>query len=210
MNWDDVWKIVLCAITSAGGIGGIIVACIKFSANIITQRLTEKYELKLQKDLEKYKSGLDNKIYISKTKYDAEFDLYRQLSKAFFEMVKAITTMIPSGIAKRPVDPEERKKYEDELYKDARKATVNAQDILNSNIPFISDEIYQKYMYILDLCYEQISVFEERWNAFNFAPQEEKETLSMDDYKRSREINSKFRELNCIIREYLAKLDVMD
>lgn len=77
MSWEDVWKIILCAISSAGGIGIVIIAIIKFSASRIAEKLSKKYEMKLQKELEKYKSGFDNKIYISKTKFDIEFDLYR-------------------------------------------------------------------------------------------------------------------------------------
>lgn len=210
MSWEAVWKIILCAISSAGGIGIVIIAIIKFSASRIAEKLSQKYEMKLQKELEKYKSGLDNKIYISKTKFDVEFDLYRQLSKAFFEMVKAITIMIPAGYATYPADPNERKEYENELYEIASKATIVAQDILNSNIPFIPEEIYVKYEEIRKLCCEQLGVFEERWNAFYIATQEEKEKFSYDDYKRSREIQDKFKLLNMDVRNYLAKLDVID
>ena len=66
MGWDEIWKIVFGIITSIGGVGVIILAIIKFSSNIIAKRLEEKYSLKLSKELEKYKSTLDNKIYISK------------------------------------------------------------------------------------------------------------------------------------------------
>lgn len=210
MSWEDVWKIILCAISSAGGIGIVIFAIIKFSASRIAEKLSQKYEMKLQKELERYKSGLDNKIYISKTKFDVEFDLYRQLSKSFFEMVKAITTMIPVGYATYPADPNDRKEYENKLYENASKATSVAQDILNSNIPFIPEEIYEKYEEIRKLCCEQLGVFEERWNVLSFSTQKEKETFSRDDYKRSREIRDKFKLLNSDVRNYLAKLDVID
>jgi hypothetical protein len=63
---------------------------IKFSSNIIAKRLDERYTLKLNKEFEKYKSIIDNKTYISKTKFDTEFAIYRELSNAFFEMVKGI------------------------------------------------------------------------------------------------------------------------
>ena len=75
MDWDEIWKIILCAVGSAGGIGAIIVASIKWSANIIANHLSKKYEVKVTKELEKYKTGLENKIYISKTKFDVEFAL---------------------------------------------------------------------------------------------------------------------------------------
>lgn len=63
MTWKDI---ILAVIASAGGIGGIIFLTIKFSANIIAERLDKKYTLKIDKELEKYKSSLESKIYIRK------------------------------------------------------------------------------------------------------------------------------------------------
>lgn len=210
MKLTDVWNIVLCIVGSAGGIGVIIAGVVKFCSNIIAERLSQKYNVKLQKELEQYKSGLDNKIYISKAKFDAEFDLYRQLSKAFFEMVKDVTIMIPTGYATYPANPEKRKEYEDKMHQNACKSTVEAQDVLNSNIPFMPEDFYNKYSDILRLCRQQLDVYEMRWNVYYIASQKEKETFSHDDYQRSRDINTDFKELNSNIRDYLAKLDVID
>lgn len=210
MEWSDVWKIILSAIVSAGGIGGVIVCAVRFSINTIGERLSKKYELRIQKEFEKFKSGLDNKIYISKTKFDVEFALYRELSRAYFEMVMDITRMIPPGLAKYPVDKEARKEFENELYKKALDSTVAAQEVLNCNIPFISENLYEKYEEIIGLCRVQLGVFEDRWNVFYLASQEEKESFSVEDYKRSSDINSKFKELNRELREYLAKLDILE
>lgn len=210
LEWNDIWKIVLCAVSSAGGIGAIIILVIKFCSNFIAEQLAKKYEIKLQKDLEKYKSGLDNKIYITKAKFDAEFELYRNLSSAFFKAVKAVTTMIPAGLAYYPADKEDRKKYEEGLYDKASAATVTAQDILYCNIAFIPKELYEKYKEILHMCNIQVSVFQERWNVNYLVTQAEKERFSPEDFKRSREILDKFYQLNDELREYLSKLDVLE
>lgn len=210
MQWNDVWKIVLCVIGSLGGVSVIFVAVIKYCTDIIAERLSKKYELKMQKELERYKSGLDNKIYISKAKFDTEFALYRELSKSFFEMVVSITTMIPAGYAKYPADKETRKEYENNLYNTALERTVAAQDAINSNAPFIPENLHDMYQEIMGLCRIQLGVFEERWNILSFASQEEKERFSLEDYKRSGEISSKFKELNTELRNYLAKLDIIE
>jgi len=210
LGWDEIWKIVLGVLASVGGIGGVILAIIKFSSNIIAKRLEERYTLKLNKELEKYKSNLDNKVYISKTKFDTEFSIYRELSKAFFEMVKDISVMIPAGYATYPADKETRKKYENELYSNASKTTVMAQNVLNSNAPFISNDLFEKYNDILKLCKRQLNVFEHRWNCFYLATQEEKESFSSEDFQRTNEITNKFKELNENIRQYLSMLDVLD
>lgn len=208
--WNEIWKIVLGVLVSVGGIGGIIIFVIKFSVELIAKRLEEKYTLKLNKELEKYKSRLDNKIYISKTKFDAEFSIYRELSKSFFDMVKNINSMIPIGLVNVPADKEVRKKFENECYENACRSVVQAQDTLISNAPFMSSELFEKYDEILKLCRLQLSAFEKRWNVLYIASQEEKESFSGDDYLRGSEIQNKFTDLIKNIREYLTRLDVLD
>lgn len=80
---DKILKIVLAVLASFGGISGIFFLVVKKSSEIIAERLKKKYDLKLNEELERYKANIDNKIYISKTKFDAEFDIYRRLSKVF-------------------------------------------------------------------------------------------------------------------------------
>ena len=210
MDWDEIWKIILCAVGSAGGIGAIIVASIKWSANIIANHLSKKYEVKVTKELEKYKTGLENKIYISKTKFDVEFALYRDLSKSFFAMVKDITRMIPAGLAYYPANKEDREKYENELYDKALASTVSAQDYLSSNIPFIPESLYNQYEEILQLCRLQLGEFEERWNVYSDLTQEDKNRISHEAFQRSRDIREKFDQLNKDLRKYLSSLDVID
>ena len=84
------------------------------------------------------------------------------------------------------------------------------KDELNSNTPFIPEKFYEAYEEICKLCGMQLSEFEERWNVGYFASQEEKESLSSEAYKRTGEINAKFKQLNNEIREYLSNLDVLE
>ena len=207
---DKAIEIALAIVASVGGFGVVFSAVVYFTSNFIAERLQKKYELKLNERFEKYKAGIENKTYISKTKFDAEFALYRSLSKAFFDMIKNISVMIPQGYTTVPADKEVRKKVDEEHYSTARASVVVAQDELNSNAPFIPEQFYESYEEIRRLCGLQLSEFEERWNVGSFAPQEEKETLSREAYKRTGEINEKFKKLNNEIREYLKTLDVLD
>jgi len=59
--WNELWKIVLGVVASVGGIGVVIVAAVKFSADIIAKRLEEKYTLKMNKELEKYRVGFETR-----------------------------------------------------------------------------------------------------------------------------------------------------
>ena len=74
---DKIGEIVLGILASVGGISGIIIIAVKFSSNIIAKRLEEKYSLKLSKELELFKSNIENKKYISRTKFDTEFQIFK-------------------------------------------------------------------------------------------------------------------------------------
>ena len=112
MDLFQVLSIATACIVSAGGVGGIAIAVIKFSSNIIAERISAKYENKLEQALEKYKTELSKKEYVSQVKFDAEFEIYRTLSKEFSTAVKNISLMIPDGMAYFPADEDKRKEYE--------------------------------------------------------------------------------------------------
>mgnify|MGYP000247790221 FL=1 len=210
MNWDTVLKIVLSIVGSVGGAGAIIAFVVKFSANLIADKLKKKYELETTKKLEEYKSKLENKNYISKTRFDTEFSIYRTLSVAFFDMVKNISVMIPEGYTQVPADPKVKKEYDKKVYNLALTAVVKAQDTLNGNAPFISEDMYNEYSAILKLCNLQLEVFSNRWNVLYLASQEEKEKLDLEDYKRTGTINESMKELNNKVRKYISTLDVIE
>lgn len=208
MEFQNIVAIVIACIASAGGIGGIIIAVVKFCSDLIADRLSAKYEAKLQKEMERYKVQLNKKGYVSKTRFDAEFLLFQQLSKAFFEMVKGITIMIPYGLATYPSDEKKRKEYENGLHATAFQATVVAQDILNGNIPFIQEKIYNECNEILSLCKMQLDAFERRWNVLYFS--ENKEYFTDEETARSKEIDNKFKSLCVEMRTYLSNLDIIE
>ena len=90
LGWDSVLKLMGSIVLSLGGGAAIALFIFHFMADRLAERLKGKYQLELDKKFESYKANLDNKKYVTKTKFDAEFDLYRKLSKAYFEMVKCI------------------------------------------------------------------------------------------------------------------------
>ncbi len=44
----------------------------------------------------------------------------------------------------------------------------------------------------------------------HLCPRKRKKKISVEAYKRTGEINGKFKELNCELRKYLSELDVID
>ena len=125
-------------------------------------------------------------------------------------MVKYINIMIPMGISNKPADEEGKKKCENSVYISANKACIKSQDTLNSNAPFITEEIFNGYYNILQLCDLQLKAFEQRWNVLYLTSQAEKESFTIDDYERTKEINESFAKLNNMVRDYLSKLDVIE
>lgn len=205
----EIWKLVLAVVAGLGGIGVVFGAVIYFTSNFIAERLQKKYDLKLNEELERYKANIDNKIYISKTKFDAEFDIYRRLSKAFFDLVKNISILIPAGVVYLPADPEKQRQLDNENYLAAKKSYIIAQVELISNAPFIPERFYNEYKNIQKMCKEQLDEFDLR-SIPSLSTQEEKETISKDARKITTDINVKFKNLNNEIREYLNSLDVIE
>lgn len=207
MDFSQVASIATACIVSAGGVGGVAMAVVKFTSNIIADKISAKYENKLEQALEKYKTELSKKEYVSQVRFDAEFEIYRTLSKEFSTAVKNISLMIPDGIAHSPADEEKRTEYENKIYVDANNAVVVAQDVLYANGAFISEELYNKYNEILTLCRQQLNAFQRRYNVFS---QKKKESYTDKEYERTTTIKEKWLDLNNCVREYISKLEVID
>lgn len=210
MSWKYVAEIAITAIISAGGIGGIIIGVVKFSANQIAERMSKKFEASLNKELEKYKTELNKKEYVSKTRFDAEFSIYRDLSKAFFNMVRDINSLVPAGYNERPANEDDYREYQKECWHASSKSLNTAQETLVQNAPFISEELYNDFLGLISLTRLQIAAYTKRFNVLYIASKEEKESYTVEDYKRAVEISNKFDSLNKKMRHYLAALDVAE
>lgn len=202
MNWEDVWKITVSIVGGLGGITVIFAAIVRYLSDFIADRLS--------KELENYKSSLENKTYISRAKFDTEFAIYRELSSDFSDAVLAINIMVPTGLTMVPADREARLELDKKHYEAAVKAIVKAQDSLKSNIPFIPENIYDGYNELLKLFGLQLAAYEDRFVVTDLRPQSEKETFSRDDYKRTREISEKWITINNKIRKYLNSLEIIE
>ena len=201
MNWADVGQIVVATIASAGGVGGITYAVICFSANQIAERLAEKYKAQLSHELEKYKSELSKKAYVTKTRFDTEFEIYRALTGSFWRMAKTVSQLIPVGSIYMSQDVE-RNQLWDSRKKEAYAATVTAQDTLNENTAFIPKEYVEQFDAILKIALTQ--------NHRAAACQVPWEKEALEKYvPDTKEMLESMERVNDDIRTYLNKLDVI-
>lgn len=216
---EEALKIILSIIGAAGGAGAIIWIALTFSIKKIATHLEAKYQLKLNKELEQYKNDLnkeveklgfklENKTHISKTLFDTKVELYKKLSETFFNVVLCANTLIPPGLSMTLADKEKQDEKEKEDYINLNKATVEAQNILNTSIPFITEEQYEEYDEILKMARMHIFDFNRRWCITDFS--QGKNNLPNEAYLRSNEIAKKFKDLSKELNKYLSSLEVIE
>lgn len=190
---------------------GWIITIAGFFIPPVRDFVIKQFQSSLDKALEDKKSVNERKNYISKTRFDTEFEIYRQLSKDSFATVKLISRLIPYGLVSVPVFNTEGEKdeYDKKIYKEASDAFLIMQDNLQINAPFIKEELYDGYNEILALCNCQLHVFQQRWNLSFVGVCKDDKLPTTEDYERTKEMQDKFDDLNKKVREYLASLDVL-
>ena len=167
-----------------------------------------KKQLDYDKQLEKYKHIAEKKNYVSKVRFDAEFEIYRELSQTFSEAIEGVHGIIPYGEAYYPNDEEEKKLYKKHLFEKFIKATVNAQSTLFANAPFISKDIYDRFNEIMDLIRLQNEVYTEA--NFDTSLSKADGEITEDDAKRTAQIDEKYDVLMDEIRDYLSRLEILE
>ena len=209
---EQIWQITLAIIASVGGAGVIILGVVKFASSIIAERLSKKYEIKMNKELEFFKVGLDQKTYISRARFDAEFQIYRELSEKTFTMISATHWLFPTGLDTVPEDHDDRLECYLKRYETAGISINNAQKSIYANAAFILAHIFKQFDELLKLCVIQYNMY--TWcgalrKASSVFDQAEQDTRR-ECQKRSEEIKNKCTALISQLREYLEKLDVLE
>ena len=103
----DIIAIATSIIISVGGSGVIICALANFISERIAKRIDGKYQQRFEQEFEKYKSIMEHRRYISKTQFDNEYQIYKQLSKAFFSVAVKLSSFAYKRIGNRIISIEE-------------------------------------------------------------------------------------------------------
>ena len=205
-----MWKIVLAATASVGGIAGLIVVSIRFSVKFIAERLQKKYDLRLNKEFEKLRSGLDKKNYISKARFDKEFVIYQELSEKILDMINT-NVMLFVRVDRLPQGKDDVQKIYIQRYDSAVQSYNAASRAIYANAPFIPKEFYDLFCDVRKKCVQQISEYQ----IFKIDLMcGEMRTDLKDEYgkcfDRSEEISEKLDEIILKVRDYLSSLDVYE
>lgn len=205
MNWNQLAEIAMAVVISFGGAGAIIAAIVKFAVNKIASALEKKYEIKMSKEIEKFKNALENKSYISKTRFDAEFSIYRQLSRVTAIMIKEVSQLFPTSTRDAQNDYGTYKKK----YDKAVDGVVMYQDELASSASFIPSDIYLLFRELEMKCKMQLDDFADfrlRPDATDYV-KEDREGYR-ESWKRTRELQKDFDVIVDKLRQYLSSLEV--
>lgn len=208
MTVKDIIAIASSIVLSVGGAGAVICACSGFLAKRIAKRIDGKYQQKLDQELEKYKGVIEQKKYVSQTQFDYEFDIYKKLTKAYFQVAVKASSFAHSYEDREVVSIANGEISKDEVERIIT-VIINAQNILFENAAFIPEEIYNDF-YALD----------SKTNAFYWKMIEKiKEYPPMDgdlgdtnvtcDTTLAKVIEAELQEINKKIRSRLESLTII-
>ncbi|MDR2109435.1 MAG: hypothetical protein LBP28_08285 [Coriobacteriales bacterium] len=187
---------LLLVIAFVEAFSALIVSLFGYRSNKRLAELKSSYD----KKAESHRSNLESKNYISRARFDMEFEVYGRLSRSFFDLNKDVCTMIPPRLIGVSDDAGEQYEREKGYFNSAAKSLGIAQDSLHYNGAFISEYLFDKYDEVLQLCDLQITLFALHLN------KTDRHRLQFEDYDRSIDINNKIRDLQRDVRRHLISL----
>ena len=215
MNVQTIWSLAGSIIASVGGAGVIICAVAGYVSTQVAKHLDVKYEQRLNKELEQFKSSLDQRRYITKAQFDREFDIYYTLSENYYSMVMHLTTFTHDyndKVLHPGTNSLEQAKDSLDTLDSMIHVMAEAQNNLYRNVAFMPKEIYERY----DILYREAS---QLFGLYSHRILQLIDTIdtnaSFDDVvtnadrKTANQLLSDFDELNKKLREYLNTLSVV-
>ena len=195
-----VWN----ALREIGGVA-ILTAIFAFITHKMNTRYEKRISTKYDKEIEELRSVLENRGHISKMRFDTEFAIHKELSRSFYQLTSAVHWLFPAGSDRAPATG----KWEEicnERYRTAQEKYNDAASTLGENAPFINDDLYRKYHGIMELAAYQISdyYFSEPLTIEKSSPSIRK--IEERGYKRTQEIDEKWKELLDELRQYFNSL----
>jgi hypothetical protein len=211
MDWFDVIKVISTATLSTGIVGIIIFNIIRFSADRIAEKLSKKYEFKLNEKLETYKGHLDKKYYISKMRFDLEFSIYAEIAEILLIAYEECYWLFPVCIDRIPQDNDKANELYKERYKKAKEILYKFQHVLGSKSPFISEELYNDFIEIKNIMSIQITAYE-YFGPIGIHKNSTNETHikeGSEAWARTNEITNKHNEIIIKMRKYFDTLEII-
>ena len=202
---EHVWSIIGQIVVSMGGVGVIIFFFWKKIIEWLSNRLSQVYAHQLSAELEKYKSELDKRLYVSQKHFDLELSIYKELMGGIIGMTSSSYQLFPP-MDELPRDLIEEKKVWIERYNQAIIQFNATSEIIFQNAPFIDEKLYTFILDIRSKCLLQLIRFKNyrvEEDNYGHLGQETDEGI-----KVSVEINKQRDQLITDIRKYLHELEI--
>ena len=207
--WIEVLKIVAGVIAALGGGGAIVAGLSSWLGKVWADRLMAEEKAKYEKELERLTKQLERKNYVSKVRFDAEFAIYRELSKTLVIVVQDTSLLFPvGGLQYAPASEQAKKQMYKEYYEDAYKSYTDFSNCLASNSAFIAEDIYQDFESIRKKVCQQVNFYTTIIGMVNTPDLSRKKIEECWSY--TAEVYVEQQKLQNKLREYLKTLDVLD
>lgn len=156
--------------------------------------------------IEKSKASNEKKIYISKTQYDIELNVYREISKKTFSLIVSLTT-IYSEDHYREQNEKKTRAEEAESYRKLVDRIVDVQDVLYENAPFIPEHIFNQYNDLYQLAKEQFWIYQKE--VTEYLSSDNRPPIKSETRERISKIELLYDTVNKDLRKYLMLLTVI-
>ena len=186
-----------------------MIAVSAWLAKLTADHIMNRAELGFSKKLEKFKSELSKKGYISKVRFDLEIQIYQQLSEYTLNMVFDNGLLFPIFTYVNP-DKEEQKKTELANYEKAAESYNMANSAIMKNAPFIPSDIYDKFIEIREECRKQLAMFSILRIRGDGKSDDFVGEQTLKCYDRTMAISDKLNVLLSDLRKHITGLDVLD
>ncbi|HBF66359.1 MAG TPA: hypothetical protein DDW34_12270 [Clostridium sp.] len=168
MDLTAVIGIASSVIVSVGGAGAIIISVATYLTNRIAIRLEDKYQLKLDKELEQYKAVLEQRTYVTKKQFDIELEIYRNLTKGIFEFIVVLnTTMNVEDYPRKDLScPVQKLKEETSIFNKMVVKAASLQELLYSNAGFMPKQLFDECKALIELTTDQFWIYNNRFHKY--------------------------------------------
>lgn len=207
MGLSEILTIVFSSIGCFGIICALFIFTIKLCIEKIAESLQQKYTLQFDKELEKYKSNLDNCKYITKVQYDVKFEIYRNITSSFFNLILRLDALFSDKYfySKKELD---YKQIGEEL-KNTADCLFLVQNSLHENAAFIEKEFFDEYSELFDTASRLFDKYNVAFKDIELTKIKDRE-WRYKNYEIVADIHEKWSNLNDKLREYLKCLSVIE
>ena len=230
MNFDIIenlkwlWNHLWAALKQMGGVA-ILTIIITFIVHKINTRFEKKIEHKYDAKIEELKAELDNqrehyksllekRNYVSKTRFDTEFTVCKELMMACESMIEANHHLFPHiELVNAYGTGDMWSSHHQELWSNGADAVNTFSNKLEGYAPFISKEIYDEFRNILNVCKKNVYhylCFNPNDRLYKNVTQEKKTEMLTKAFEDSLKLSNMLATIADKIRQYFQEMDIQE